>query len=272
MRASSDSRESTLSSFAKGSLQNSAFHILYNIMRMLLPLLEFRLHELAFGSRFYILLPKLNRAQMKALGTRLKTQGFTLGGDTSIIARKDGVVLHVDPHGLCWSRSNPADSVVPVIPELLGMTKEAVPLEELKRRYFFLEHSGPGATLRFEPRLERGSSWKALRATNQCGLAPDEGAVLLFLLGFAMGTCDMLTDFPIPTSRERIIGGRQYFDSPLPCTEIRPTLRLAGARSPRNSYLPSKGTIQFGRLNPPSRRVYVELFEDLGEWCYLMPE
>src|SRR5271157_1268804 len=123
MRASNDSRESALSSFAKGSLRNSPFHILYNVIRTWEPMLEFNLHEIRVGSRFYIFLPKLNRTQMQVLGIRLKRLGYILGGDPSITARNKGFVLHIDRSSLCWSTSDPADSVVPAIPELLATPK-----------------------------------------------------------------------------------------------------------------------------------------------------
>ena len=234
-------------------------------------MLEFNLHEIRVGSRFYIFLPKLNRTQMQVLGIRLKRLGYILGGDPSITARNKGFVLHIDRSGLCWSTSDPADSVVPAIPELLATPKETVPLEELTRRYFSLKTSGSRAVLRFEPRLERGSLWRALRATDQCGLAPDEHAVLLFLLGSTAGDCDLMTDFATPTSRKQVIGGRMYFHSRLHSTVVRSTLRTAGTRLTQNSYLPQAGMFQLTKFNPPSRRQLTEFFANLGEWCYLMP-
>jgi hypothetical protein len=234
-------------------------------------LLEFSLHEIGVGSRFYILLPKLNGTQLQALGTRLKSRGFTLSGGPSITARTKGFILHIGQSGLCWSTSDPADLVVPAIPELLATPKEAVPLEELARRYFFLKTSGSRATLRFNLRLERGSLWRTLRGTGQCGLAPDERAVLLFLLESSEGDCDVLTDFTTPTSRKQVIGGKLYFHSRLRSTVVGSTLSSVGMRLARNSYLPSGDMVHLTKFNPPSRRQLKEFFTSLGEWCYLKP-
>ena len=234
-------------------------------------MLEFSLHEIRVGSRFYILLPKLNRTQMQTLGAGLKRQGFAVGGDSSMKAKGRGAILHIDSGGLCWSNADPADWIVPAIPELLSAPKEEVPLEALKRQYFSLQTSGSTAILRFEPRIERGSLWRALRNSDQCGLSPDETAVLLFLLESAAGGCDLLTDFPTSTSLRRAIGGKLYFDSHLNLSEIRSTLRSAGRRSTRNSYLPWRGILRLAKFKNPPRGQYAELFEGLGEWCFLKP-
>jgi hypothetical protein len=234
-------------------------------------MLEFGLHEIRVGSRFYILLPKLNRTQMQTLGARLKRQGFAISGDSSMTAKERGVVLHIDSGGLCWSTSDPADWIVPAIPELLSAPKEEVPLEQLKRRYFSLQTSGSSAILRFEPRIERGSLWRALRGTGDCGLAPDEFAVIMFLLEHTRGRVSLVTDFPTTSSRRRVIGGRQYFETSLTSPQARSTLSSVSKHGARNSYVPPRGVLTLTSFTPPSRRGWVESFEGLGEWCYFRP-
>ena len=234
-------------------------------------MLEFALHEIRVGSRSYILLPKLNEAQMQALGIRLKRQGFEVASRRTLVARRRDMALRISPSGLCWSSSDPADSVVPGIPELLGCPKAAVPVEGLENGYFSLRLAGQGADLRFEPRMEAGSLWRSLRAVNQCGLSPDEHRVLLFLLEHAEGECDLLTDYPTLSGRKRVIGSKVYFESRLKTSEINATLRSVEGPSARNSYLPARGIIRLARYHPPPRREFVALFDDLGEWCYLRP-
>ena len=234
-------------------------------------MLEFTLHEIRVGSRSYILLPKLNETQMQTLGFRLKRQGFEVASLSTLTAKRRDMVLRVSPSGLCWSSSDPADSIVPGIPELLGCPKEPVPVKELEDRYFSLGLAGQGAVLRFEPRMETGSLWRSLRAVNQCGLSPDEHRVLLFLLEQAEGVCELLTDYPTHSGRKSVIGGRVYFVSRLKTTEISATLRSVGGPSARNSYLPAEGILRFAKYRPPPRREFAALFDGLDEWCYLRP-
>jgi hypothetical protein len=234
-------------------------------------LLEFNLHEIEVGSRHYILLPKLNRSQMQMLGNTLKSKGFTIYGASTLTAKGNDQVLHINPQGLCWSASDPSDLVVPALPKIMRAPKVIVPLEELKSLYFTLRPSESVFIVRFEPRMEKGPLWKALRATDQCGLAPDELAVLLFLLKSAGGECEVLTDFPTRMGRRRLIGGKLYFDSHLAISEVRSTLRSVEARSSRNSYLPRGMILRLSKYKSPSELRFSELFESLGEWCFLTP-
>ena len=233
-------------------------------------MLEFKLHEIKVGPRFYILLPKLNRKQMQTLEGELKRKGFTVGGGYILYARNHDQAIHVNPSGLCWSNSDPSDAIVPALPRIMAASKMAVPLEDIKRLYFTLKPSGSFSMLRFEPRMERGSLWKELRASGQCGLAPDEYLLLLFFLRSA-GDCDVVTDFPASAGRRLLIGGKLYFDSRIAASEVRSTLRSVEASSTRNSYLPRRGVLRLAMYTSPSKREFSELFERLGEWCYLTP-
>jgi hypothetical protein len=234
-------------------------------------LLEFAVNEIRVGGRFYILLPKPNRLQIRTLADSLRRQGFRITGDSRVAAKSREQTIHISPSGLCWSRSDPADLVLPAIPRLLSAPKEAVSLEQLKRRYFDLKVRGSNATVRFEPRMEGGSLWKELRATGQCGLAPDERALLVFLTRHSQGGIDLLTDFPTPSSQGRVIGGKLYFDSRLDGSEFISTLRSTEFRPARQSYLPRSGILRLAGFRSPSRQDFTELFESLGEWCYLTP-
>jgi len=234
--------------------------------------LRFSLHEVKIGSRFYLLLPKLNPRQMLTIELRLRAQGFSVRADPQIIAKKDREILHCLSSGLCWSGTDPSDALIPVIPELLASPKDEVSVSALKEIYFGMVKSGSAAMVRFLPRMEGGPTWRLLRAMGACSLAPDELAVLDFLLEHASGGCNLVTDFPAPRVRKRIIHGRQFYETNLPVADARSTLASVGSQADRNSYLPKRGILKLSTFNHPSRREYLELFESLGEWCYFQPD
>ncbi|HEV2120761.1 MAG TPA: hypothetical protein VGS11_11765, partial [Candidatus Bathyarchaeia archaeon] len=79
----------------------------------------FKVHELIIVGRHYILLPKLNYAQMEVLANRLAQTGFLVSRSNVISAKSAKGVIHVDPRGFCWSSFDPRDEILPIIPNLL---------------------------------------------------------------------------------------------------------------------------------------------------------
>ncbi|HEY6283987.1 MAG TPA: hypothetical protein VIW22_08700, partial [Nitrososphaerales archaeon] len=196
----------------------------------------FKIHELTIVGRHYILLPKLNNAQMDALAKRLTQSGSLVSRSNVISAKSVKGVIHVDPRGFCWSSFDPRDEILPVIPNLLETPKEEEPLKELMDSYFTFARSKAKTVVKFSTRVESSTLWKDLRASGECGLTPDEHAVVSFLFKEAKGECRILTDYPTDGSTLRIYGRRRYYESELGPREAGSTLRSVGRRALRNSY------------------------------------
>jgi hypothetical protein len=231
----------------------------------------FRVHELAIVGRHYILLPKLNNAQMEALAKRLTESGFLVRRSNEISATSAKGVIHVDPRGFCWSVFDPGDEVLPLIPDLLSTSKETRPVGELSGLYYMVAKSKGKTVLRLSPRVESMTLWKALRASGECGLTPDERAVVAFLMEKTNGVCRVVTDYPTDGSTLRIYGKRRYYESSLVPSEVESTLRSVVQRAYRNSYVPRNGALVLDSFLLPSRDELIHLFGDLGEWCYFEP-
>lgn len=234
-------------------------------------MLEFQIHQVQLGPRFYLLLPKLNKAQVGTIAERLAEKGFVVQRTSSLAARMNGTSIHVSPAGFCWSTKDPSDAIVPTIPAILETTKEKMELLELRDHYFKLQRSGKSAVLRLSSRLESSPVWRTLRASDQCMLTPDEQAVALLLMRSSSARCNLLTDFPTRSGRVRMIGKRQYYESRIDTVTAEATLRAVGQRGSRNSYIPERGILQFEAFRLPMRESFAELFRGLGEWCYLRP-
>lgn len=176
--------------------------------------------------------------------------------------------LHIDPSGFSWSVSDPGD-VLPAVPAILAAPKETIPLEDLQGMYFKVGRTGRGFTARLSTRIERSPLWDA-RASGECGLAPDERAVGLFLAEYANGACRLLTDFPTDHCDVRLCGRKRYYETTIEAEEVASTLREAGRRQPRNSYILRSGTLELSSYSSPTRKELMALFESLGEWCYFV--
>ncbi len=231
----------------------------------------FRVHELAIVGRHYILLPKLNNAQMQALAQRLTDNGFLVRRSDLISAKSAKGVIHIDPRGFCWSVFDPRDEILPAIPSLLETPKEREPLPELMHSYFMFAKSSGKTVVKMSTRVESSTLWKALRTSDECGLTPDEHVVVSFLLKKAKGECRLLTDYPTDSSTLRVYGRRRYYESELRPPEAGSTLRSVGRRAYGNSYIPRNGALTFESLDLPSREEFTHLFHNLGEWCYFEP-
>jgi len=102
-------------------------------------------------------------------------------------------------------------------------------------------------------------------------LAPDEHAVVFFLLGKARRNCEMITDFLVAGSTPLVLGRKRYFDSKLSPAEGASTLRAVGELGQRNSYIRRDGNLRLSPVSGISRRHWTHLFADLGEWCSFTP-
>lgn len=230
-------------------------------------MLKFRVHEFALeeGRRSFMLLPKMNAAQMAKVRQRLAFLGFRTSGGSPMRAAKGDWLAGVSPAGFCWSSRNLADLVGPALPGILATPKEPRP-KDFVRGLYFDRGQEPGL-FRVKPRMESSVLWRELRAKGECALSPDERAVFGGLLSRTGGTCTVVTDYPNDTSRVRIFGRRQYYESTVETAEAAENLREAGTTRPRNVYLPQDGLISISG----GRRGGARILPDLGEWCFFSP-
>ena len=229
-------------------------------------MLSFRAHSLEVRDRHYVLLPKLNMEQTKALGHCLASAGFSVSYGPSITARRPGLAIHIEQLGLCWASSDPSDYVYPSVPEILACRKEAVSLGRLISMYFGVFTRGRQTFVRLVPRLESLGNWDYLRSSGACGLAPDEQLLTRFLLSKYKGESEVITDFAVGDSSPFYSGRRLYFKSRLPASRASDTLRVVGSKAPCNSYLPRDGVLQLATFSP-QRMGLAACFAEMGEWC-----
>lgn len=238
----------------------------------MMRLLRFKPYQFHLGRTHYILLPKLNPDQMQILSERLTKMGELVTSNSLLSARTQKGTVHVDSSGLCWSRVDPADLILPSIPDLLSCAKLRIPLKELGSKYFVASRYGGITSTRLFIRLESGPLWKALRASGGCALTPDEHKVAIHLMNSVGGRCEITTDFPTSRSTERTFGQRHYFDSVLESSEAALALRISGRKDARNAYLPQNAVLRFrGQANLRPRGIR-ELLNGLGDWCFFFSE
>lgn len=231
---------------------------------------DFRVHQFQLAARHYILLPKLNGAQVKVLHERLVEKGFAPDSSHKGV-RGETEVVHVDPEGLCWANFDPSDAVLPALPEILSMSKEKIPLGGLLRKYFGQQKEGSDLLVRLSTRLESSSTWGELRRLGQSALAPDERSVACFLIAVSKGPLEMVTNYPTEGSRQKIHGRRLYYESFLEPEEAARNLSSLGRKGPRDSFLPRNGILRLRSYRSPPRKSWVGLFDSLEDWCYLRP-
>jgi len=232
--------------------------------------LRFRVHQFQLGGKHYLLLPKLNSSQVEVLAKRFAEIGVVTRGALLVVNSRQGPIS-VSDAGLCWSSFDPGDVVLPAVPNLLSCPKEDAQMETVKARYLRTSRSQEGTTVRVLPRLESSSLWRELRASGGCALAPDEHAVVSTLLRGARRKCEMVTDFFVGGSVPLVYGRKRYFGSKLGPDEAALTLRVAGERGLRNSYVPNDGALGPISASALRRRNWLDLFGDLGEWCPFEP-
>ena len=230
-------------------------------------LLRFKVFQFCLGRTHYLLLPKLNPSQMRIVARRLaKLGGQTESKGVLSAKTKDGVV-HVDPKGLCWSRADPADALLPVMPEVLSCPKAKVSLGGLRARYYRLSKAEGTTSIRLSLRLESGPTWVHLRRLDKCALAPDEHLVARSLLTEAGASCKVVADYPASDSGVLRLGVKRYFESVMDADEAASALRSVGTRAERNSYICRNETLSLTG-GPAPGGVSADVFGSLGEWCF----
>lgn len=234
----------------------------------MLGLLRFKVHEFHLNRTHYLLLPKLNRIQMQKIASRLGMLGRVMWSSGLLSARLKQGTVHVDPTGLCWSLIDPSDVMLPIIPDVLSCPKAVVSPGWFRSRYFRTRSHSETTELAMLLRMESGSLWRCLRAGGYCALAPDEHMVATLLMRDCADNCKVLTDYPNASASVKVLGRRMYFQTDIVIHEAVSTLRSAGMKASRNSYLPSDATIRFGRAPQFNRREWSDLSDDLGEWCF----
>lgn len=235
-------------------------------------MLPFRIHQLEIGRLHYLLLPKLTRWQMRVISERLTEAGYSVELSDHLSARSAHASIRVDASGVCRATTDVGDLLIPAVPDILASRKARIPMSELESLYLAGGRFGRKTTIRVFTRVESGRLWDLMRASESCGLTPDEHAVTSFLLERSHGACEVLTDFPTHESVVRVLRGRRYYNSRVYAATASMTLRAAGARSPRNSYLRRDGVLKVDNLRRPSASDWRCLFNELGEWCYFAPE
>jgi hypothetical protein len=234
--------------------------------------LPFRIQQLCVGKLHLLLLPKMTKAQMEVISKRLTRAGYSVEHSGPILARSSHSKIHIDPSGLCRSTTDIDDLVIPAIPDILSLEKQPVPIGDLKSLYLTTGRTGRKTTIRVSTRLESWNLWESMRASDSCGLSPDEHAVSSFLFEHARGVCEVVTDFAEEGSVIRMLGRRRYFDSKIDPSMAATTLRVVGTKSARNSYLPRDGMLGLASFENPSAEDWIGLFKELGEWCYFIPK
>ena len=231
-------------------------------------MLRFKVHQFRLKGTHYLLLPKLTPEQMQMIAKRLAGLGKVVRSTELVSAKLTDGSIHVDARGLCWARFDPSDAVLPVVPDLLSCRRTKVSTKDLRAKYYrIVKGMGPEA-VRFSLRLESGSHWRALRASGDCALAPDEHETAASLLSASTGSYRMVTDYPEDESTVIRIGGRRFFESNVESEEAASTLRVAGERAPRNSYIPADGILRLAEGSTFQAERNAKLFDSLGEWCY----
>ena len=232
-------------------------------------MIGFRYRVMEIGDRHVVLLPRLNSAQMRKAAANLESRGFKVSGARKIVAERKGEKIFLADDGVCWSETDPTDELAPILPEMLHVEKEPLPLETILGKYYDLEMNGKAALVRFKPRVESSHFWRVLREKSDCGLAPDERAVANFILGSAGGSTNLLTDFPLERSAVKRFGKFQYYSSFVPVGEAAATLQDCVIKGTRNSYLPKNGVLNLESFKMPSTIKKARLVLRLAEWCYL---
>ncbi len=224
----------------------------------------FALHQLRLENldRYCLPLPKLTARQMQVLADRLVASGFSIAAQGERIAADNGseriVVLRA---GLAWSSTDMLDVLAPAVPSLLACHREYV----TRNPYYAAKRHHGGFEIQFFPRLEGLRLWTALRQSGECGLTPDEKAVVLKLLQGAAEKLECVTDFPTDGCSVMQVGRRQYYRSLVPVDEFVSRLRTIEDSLSRNCYLPRSSVLRVKASSLPA----LPRAEELGEWCFV---
>jgi hypothetical protein len=226
--------------------------------------LRFTLHQIHLESPdgFYLPLPKLTREQMRTLEDRLLSNGYAVKTDGERLRAESGSGnLTIVRSGLARSAGEMLDALAPALPELLLCPREPTSVNP----YFVAKNLHGWFEVQLFPRMEGLRLWTALRRAGECGLTPDEKAVVSQVLHDVDQPLECVTDYPTEGCSVLQVNKKQYFRSLVPADEFVSRLRTISSTFSRNCYLPRSSIIRVKATSLPSRSVG----DELGEWCYL---
>lgn len=228
--------------------------------------MKYSLNQLSILGKYYLLLPKLNKMQLRLIQNRLENKDFK-GRQTHelrySLAKKFIVVRE---SGVLYSNFEALDLVGPLIPSILSCEREALSIQQACDKYFAVLLDKGRKVIRFKPRIEAFTLWTELRKHDQSGLTPDEAYILANMLSKARGKILVLTDFPTEDCHIKRIGKRQYYLCNIEVSEFISNLRTITEKKKRNCYLPRNSIIELDQLEEPSESELVDLISRLGEW------
>ena len=222
---------------------------------------EFRVRTFQLDGWHFLPLPKLNRLQQRVLNVRIKLVNERLPRGEKITYQQVGYVR---------ARQDPLDTFATLLPALLRIQREPVPMDELQAMYYSIDAVSGRVIVRFNTRLESGRRWDILRKSGESGLTPDEHRVVSSLLSASKGSCTLVTDYPSEDSKAFRVGQRQYYLTDVPAKVAGNEIRPMGARGPRNAYLPRSGIMELEGLRWSESQAR-ETFSSLGDWSFLAP-
>ena len=241
--------------------------------------MRYTVHQFYFEGlgRYYLPLPKFSMEQLLPLIRHLESNGFSVvtsvgDGDWPLIRATAGRHrLTVDGTvGLAWSNMDLLDVIAPCVPELLRIERKT---KMTSNPFFLTKTRGEVYHIQLLPRLETRRTWKELRRTAGSGLTPDEHRIVCMLLENTRGRVEAVTNFPVEGSKVFRVGRRSYFRSQLETDEFVRTLDSleTAATTARRSFLPMNSILVLRQFAPPSERQLRDIFDELGEWCFLTP-
>jgi hypothetical protein len=212
--------------------------------------------------RYYLPLPKLTLEQMELLAERLAAVGYSVSAQGERLTAVDGSSrIAILRAGLAWSSKDMLDALAPSVPSILASPREAA----TRNPYFAPKRIRGGFEIQFFPRMEGLRLWTALRRSGDCGLTPDEKAVVQKVLEGATQNIECVTDYPTDGCSVLQAGRRQYYRSLVPASEFLFRLRTTEDSLSTNCYLPRSSVLRVKtRSLPPLPKP-----EELDQWCFV---
>ncbi|MGA2199409.1 MAG: hypothetical protein ABSG45_05675 [Nitrososphaerales archaeon] len=193
---------------------------------------------------------------------RLVSNGYSVRTDGERLRAESGSgKITIVRSGLARSAGELLDALAPALPELLLSPRKPASVNP----YFVAKSLHLGFEVQFFPRMEGLRLWTALRRAGECGLTPDEKAVVSQVLHDVDQPLDCVTDYPTEGCTVLQVEKNQYFHSLVPADEFVSRLRTISSTFSKNCYLPRSSIIRVKARSLPSPSVS----DELGEWCYL---
>ena len=199
---------------------------------------------------------------MELLALRLAGIGYSVSAQEERLTADDGVSrIAILRAGLAWSSKEMLDALAPSVPAVLACPREAVG----RNPYYAAKRIHGGFEIQFFPRMEGLRLWTALRISGECGLTPDEKAVILNVLEGATQDIECVTDYPTEDCSILRAGRRQYYRSMVPAEEFLFRLRTTEDSLATNCYLPRSSVLRVKTRSLPP----LPWAAALGEWCFV---